>query len=221
MLDTFGGFGGVTRPVGDLQIRVIRAKDKTRLAPLGWRIKNALRPTYIWGLVVNTLAQWFSKITGVVTVTSELQAVLIKPTGERIDHGVVSRRVITDTGVAFLVDDWDANGQDITTMNYHGCGTGTTAEAVTDTALIFELTTQLNPDNTRATGTRSQPTAPQYKTIGTLTFDVAAPVTEHGILSQSATGGGVLWDRSIFSVINVAALDSIEFSYTCTVNSGG
>ena len=135
--------------------------------------------------------------------------------------GLISTKVITDAGVAFLVDDWDNNGQDLTTMNFHGCGTGAAAEAVGDTALGTESTTALNPDNTRATGTRSQPAANQYRTVGTLTFDASAAVTEHGIFNQSATGGGTLWDRSVFSAINVANLDSIQFTYTCTVSSGG
>jgi hypothetical protein len=138
-----------------------------------------------------------------------------------IDYGFLSARVVTDTGVAFLVDDWDANGQDISTMNFHGCGTGTNAEAVGDTALQTESTTILNPDSTRATGTRSQPAANQFRSVGTATFDGSGAITEHGILSQAATGGGVLWDRSVFSAINVANGDSIQFTYTCTVNSGG
>jgi len=79
----------------------------------------------------------------------------------------------------------------------------------------------LNPDSTRATGTRSQPAANQYRSVGTVTFDAITAVTEHGILSQAATGGGVLWDRSVFTAINVASGDSIQFTYTCTVSAGG
>ena len=84
-----------------------------------------------------------------------------------------------------------------------------------------ESTTALNPDNTRATGTRSQPAANQYRSVGTLTFDNTAAVTEHGLFSQAATGGGTLWDRSVFSAINVVSGDSIQFTYTVTVSAGG
>lgn len=158
--------------------------------------------------------------TGVFGI-GRLYASVLRADG-RIEHlGMLSTKVITDAGIAFLVDDWDNNGQDLTTMNYHGCGTGTNAEAAGDTALQTESTTALNPDNTRATGTRSQPAANQYRTVGTLTFDATAAVTEHGILSQSATGGGTLWDRSVFSAINVASGDSIQFTYTCILSSGG
>lgn len=160
------------------------------------------------------------KAEGVFGV-GRLYATVIRANGA-IEHlGLVCTKVITDAGVAFLVDDWDANGQDISTMNFHGCGTGTNAEAAGDTALQTESTTALNPDNTRATGTRSQPAANQYRTVGTLTFDGSAAITEHGILSQAATGGGSLWDRSVFSAINVASGDSIQFTYTCTVSAGG
>jgi hypothetical protein len=195
-------------------------KVGARKAPLSWRVRNALRWSFIVGLIVNTIARVFSKITGIVTITTDL-AIRAKIGGEWIDYGVVSRRVVTDAGVAFFVDDWDNSGTDISTLNFHGCGTGATAEAAGDTALVTESTTALNPDSTRATGTRSQPAANQYRSVGTATFDGSAAITEHGIFSQSATGGGTLWDRSVFSAINVASGDSIQFTYTATLTSGG
>ena len=192
---------------------------------LGWHLKNRTRHTYITGLIYNWLAKQFSAFTGIPTLTSELSLRLFKANGDVVDYGVVSRRVVTDAGVAFMVDDFDPTTAsatfDITTLKYHGMGTGTTAEAVGDTALVTESTTALNPDNTRATGTSSQPAANQYRTTGTLTFDATAAITEHGIFSQAATGGGTLWDRSVFSAVNVVSGDSIQAQYTLTVNSGG
>lgn len=139
-----------------------------------------------------------------------------------VEHlGLVSTKVITDAGVTFMRDDFNNNAQDITTFNFHGCGTGAAAEAVGDTALGAESTTVLNPDNTRATGTRSTPAANQFRTVGTLLFDGAAAVTEHGIFSSSGTGTGTLWDRSVFAAVNVASTDSIQFTYTLTLSSGG
>jgi hypothetical protein len=143
------------------------------------------------------------------------------PMGVEENHGLVSTKLITDAGVAFLVDDWDNNAADLTTLNFHGCGTGVAAENATDTALGTESTTALNPDSTRATGTRSQPAANQYRSVGTATFDATAAITEHGIFSQAATGGGTLWDRSVFTAINVASGDSIQFTYTATLSAGG
>ena len=160
--------------------------------------------------------------TGVFGV-GRLYASVIRADG-RIEHlGLLSTKMITDAGVAFLVDDWDGSGSpgDISSMKYHGAGTGTNAEATGDTALQTESTTALNPDSTRATGTQSQPAANQLRSVGTLTFDAAAAITEHGLFSQAATGGGTLWDRSVFAAINVGNGDSIQFTYTCTASAGG
>lgn len=152
---------------------------------------------------------------------ARLHATVFRADGRQEPLGLLSTKLITDTGVAFFVDDWDASVTDLSNMNFHGCGTGVAAENQTDAALGTESTTALNPDSTRATGTRSQPAANQYRSVGTVTFDATAAITEHGIFSQAATGGGVLWDRSVFSAINVVSGDSIQFTYTCTVSAGG
>lgn len=203
---------------GDLQIKVIRKRTK---APLSWKLKNSLRWPFIKSWVGVVLIKPIANFFGLLTGYGELSAVLIHADGTEVDYGIVSRRVITDTGVAFFVDDWDGSVTDITNFKYHGVGTGTNAEAAGDSALQTESTTALNPDSTRATGTNSQPAANQFRTVGTPTFDAAAAVTEHGIFSQAATGGGTLWDRSVFSVINVGSGDSIQFTYTATFTSGG
>ena len=212
------GFGG------DLGIRVYSPKGKK--APLKWRIMNALRPKFIAGWIV---VKWliplvrFLKLP-VMMAYGELEIrVWDGLNGEWINYGVVSRQVITDAGVTFLRDDWNNNAQDYTTFNFHGMGTGTNAESASDTALQTESTTALNPDSTRATGTRSTPASNQWRSVGTLTVDANVANTEHGILSQAATGGGTLWDRSVYSAINLVGAnpDSIQFTYTCTLTSGG
>ena len=161
----------------------------------------------------------FAKDQGFLTFEPELRGRLIRgphsPTvnGRReLDLGVLSRRVITDAGVAFLVDDWDLGTTEISNMNFHGNGTGAVAEAVGDTALGTEV-------ETRAAGTKSQPAANQLRTIGTIAITATRAITEHGTFSASTVG--TLWDRSVFTAINVVNGDSIQYTYTCTVNSGG
>lgn len=197
----------------------LKITKQTNRAPLSWRVKNALRPSYFLGLLNVKLAKAFSKITHIPTLTSEL-VVKAKLNGVWYDYGVVSYRVVTDAGVAYIVDDWDGGANTIDNFNYHGCGTGTTAEAAGDTALVTESTTILNPNDTRATGTKSQPAANQMRSVGVVTFDGSGAITEHGIFSQAATGGGTLLDRSVFSAINVAAADTITFQWTLSLNSG-
>ncbi len=209
-----GGFFG---SVGDVQAQV----QRTPRAPLTWRIANTLRWTFIKAWLAVWLVRPLANAFGLLTAYGELRARVKRADGTWIDYGVLSYRLITDAAVAYLVDDWDGGANVIDNFNYHGCGTGVGAEAVGDTALGTESTTVLNPDSTRATGTKTQPTASQMRSVGTLTFDGSAAVTEHGIFTQAATGGGTLFDRSVFSAINVASGDSIQFTYTCTWSSGG
>lgn len=212
---------------GEVAFKVFRDTSNfenrpTEKAPLSWRLKNSTRPNYIKGwLGAKALAPLARKF-GVSTMRGELSIKVLRAhDGVVIDYGVVSRHVVTDAGVAFLVDDWDNNGQDLTTLNFHGIGTSSTAEAAGDTALGAESGTALNPDNTRATGTRSQPAANQYRSVGTLTADAQILAREHGLFSSATVGAGTLWDRSVYALITLEIGDSLQATYTCTINSGG
>lgn len=144
--------------------------------------------------------------------------------GRILDFGLASLRLVTTAGVNFIVDAFQ-NSVELEILKYHGIGTGTTAEAAGDTALVTELTTEYNPDNTRATGSLTEgASANIFRTVGTNTLDSGTPaVTEHGILSQAATGGGTLLDRSVFSAINLVGAngDGLQTTYDYTLSSGG
>jgi hypothetical protein len=138
------------------------------------------------------------------------------------DHGVVCRKVVTTAGVNMIVDAFQ-NLDELEDLRYHGIGTGAGAEAVGDTALGTELTTEYNPDSTRATGTQTENGANVYQTVGTNTLDSGTPaITEHGIFDQAATGGGTLLDRSVFSAINLNGGngDGLQSTYDFTVTAG-
>jgi hypothetical protein len=134
---------------------------------------------------------------------------------ERIDSWDLGSGLVTDAGVASLVDYLDA-GTPAQTPNFHDSGTGANAAAVGDTA----LQTEAGP-TTRATGTKSQPTAPEYRSIGTITYTGTLAITEWGLFYDATRGADTMWDRRVFTAINVVNTDSIEFTYTLTVNSGG
>jgi hypothetical protein len=204
------------KPTGTVSARVNRARRASWL----WRMRNVLRPTYLKAAIA---VKWVAPLAtkfGLLVGYAELRA-RVWHAGEWVDYGVLSRRVVTDAGVAYIVDDWDGGANTIDDFNYHGVGTGVGAEAAGDTALGTESTTVLNPDSTRATGTKTQPAANEMRSVGTVTFDGSAAITEHGIFTQAATGGGTLLDRSVFSAINVGSGDSIQFTYTLTLASGG
>lgn len=135
------------------------------------------------------------------------------------DYGLVCERVVTTAGVNFIVDAFQ-NSVEVETMKYHGIGTGTNAEAVGDTGLQTELTTQYSTDNTRATGSQTENSANVYRTVGTNQVDASVAITEHGIFTQAATGGGTLLDRSVFSAVNLTSGESLESTYDITFTAG-
>lgn len=209
---------GLMGPAGSLAVKKIGAQK----APWSWRLKNALRWSFVKGWIATFLVAPLANWWGVTTAMSQLALKVRKADGSWIDYGVVGYRVVTDAGVAYIVDDFDnASGSaDVSLFNFHGIGTGTTAEAVGDTALVTESTTALNPDSTRATGTRSQPAANQFRSVGTLTADAQIVTREHGLFTTSGTGTGTLLDRTVFAAVTLESADSLQSTYTITFTSG-
>ena len=160
---------------------------------------------------------------GIGHVYGALFLAVYRGDGEVLPYGLASLRVVTDTGVGYIVDAFQ-NTVELENMKYHGFGTGTTAEAAAQTALVTELTTQYAADSTRPTGTTTEgASANIYRTVATLSPDTGGTiaVSEHGIFSQAATGGGVMLDRSVFSAVNlVAGSDSMTATYDLTFPSG-
>ena len=145
---------------------------------------------------------------------SNLRATVLRG-GVVIKERDLGSGVVTDAGVAFLADDWVDATQEITNMNFHDSGTGVVAAVVGDTA----LGTQAGPV-TRATGTKTNPTAPVVRSVGTIAYVSTLAITEWGLFNQAAQGG-TLWDRKVFAAINVVSGDSIQFTYSVTLTSGG
>jgi hypothetical protein len=146
------------------------------------------------------------------------------PDCDVVPLGLASLKLMTTAGVNYIVDAFidSPSGNNVELFDFHAIGTGSTAEAVGDTALVTELTTQYNPDNTRATGTPSEgATANIYRSVGTNTVDATAAIVEHMLTTQAATGGGTCFDRSVFSVVNLASGDSLQTTYEATFSSGG
>lgn len=148
---------------------------------------------------------------GEVTPVGRLYATHIGPDGHRLDLGLISTKVVTDAGVAYIVDAFQ-NLTEVENFKFHASGTGSTAEAASQTALVTEVAT-------RATGSQTEgATANIYKTVGTVSYTSSLAIVEHGLFSASSAG--TMLDRSVFSAINVANGDSIEFTYELTLPSG-
>jgi hypothetical protein len=226
---------GSIAPTGVLKLKVIKRKPvpartltlwevlKYGLPHFGlrkeialWRLKNL--PNFWRGFWRVLIARLFR----LPHFYGQLSLTVRRINGEVLDLGIVSLRVITDTGVGFIVDAFQ-NTVELENMKFHGFGTGTNAEAAGNTALQTELTTQYATDNTRPTGSTTESAANIYQTVATLSPDSGGTIaiTEHGVFSQAATGGGVMIDRSQFSAVNiVAASDSLQADYRLTFTSG-
>ena len=129
------------------------------------------------------------------------------------DLVVISRELVTDAFVDYLVDGLQSSGTDVALFKFHGSGTGVTGPVVGDTTLEAEV-------ETRDTGTQVEGASSNiYKTVATHTYAATFAITEHGVFS--IVTAGTLCDRSTFTAINVVNTDQIEFTYELTCTSGG
>jgi hypothetical protein len=104
---------------------------------------------------------------------------------------------------------------DATTMGdykYHEVGTDATAEANSQTALIA------TSGIARVSGTQTNPSASTYQSVATVTADTSETWQEHGLFNASTSV--TLMDRSLISpTVSVVASDTVQFTYTLTLNA--
>jgi len=219
------GFGGAAAPSGDLALAVTRDLGdlaQRRGAPLWWRLTNFLR-NQLRAVPALVAYRFLGQIFGLVYIESALYIQVRHADGTITDYGCVGRRVVTDAGVAFIVDAFQ-NLVELENLKYHGFGTGTTAEAANQTALVTEFTTEYVSNNNRPTGTTTEgATGNIYRTVATFTPDSGGTlaVTEHAVFDQAANSGGTMLDRTKFAAINlVTPNDSIVATYELTLTSG-
>lgn len=242
-----GSYGGSAVPSGSLGLRVIR-NDRVEPDSRWPQRELSLPEIAFYGLpqrglpaTVNAwrkanrpnLARGLRKVLParalrIPHLYGQLFLSVFRADGTEEHLGLASLRLVTTVGVKYICDDFNAGANDVSSMKFHGLGTGTNAEAVGDTILQTELTTQYSTDNVRPTGTQASATVSTnatYTTVGTVTVDAAVAATEHGIFSQAATGAAsaanTLLDRSVFTVVNLASADSLQATYVFTCNSGG
>jgi len=151
-------------------------------------------------------------IRGDTRPVGRLYAVRIRPDGTREDLGLISTKLVTTAGV-----DWTAGlfaGTNTATAKYHQSGTGTTAPAITDTALQTANATVATGSLTAATNVAT--------TVGTISYSATLAITEWGLFTAvGGSGSGTLIDRATFAAINVLSGDSIQFTFTLTFPTGG
>lgn len=281
------------------------------MTPRPHKLREILRAPF--GRLLWTKDRGDSMQPGDMFFQSHLEAQVFRVDGSTKKYDLGSG-LVTNAGVNLMADDfiW-GNGGTLKQMNYHGCGTGATAAALTD---VFCQTPTLAASLTGSTngwytGTQSYVSPNIYRTVSTFTYNTTVAVTEWSlamtnaliytrtsagaaptnntftdtgaaftttgqglaaytieiaatvintptstvmgqILSNTATvitlqgpsasaawltlanavaanpGATVVYqvfptcfDHKVFSVINVANGDSIQFTYSLTINSGG
>jgi hypothetical protein len=156
-------------------------------------------------------------------------------------HGLTTNDIVT---VASVGGNTNANGTwQITVLSsttfsligssgnatYTSGGTVQKVNSAADTALTSPAGTA------RVSGTQSNPSSNQYRSVATISFTSTLSIVEWGLFSASTAG--TLWDRRWFNnagapattatgsltpnPIGVNSGDSIVFTYTLTVNAGG
>ena len=187
---------------------VLHKAKQTAMDPdIAWRVRNLKNLVRGFKRVNRESKDNRSRPTGLLRIK------FLSPEGE-LDLGLASVNLVTDAGVAYVIDAIQAQGgADVTLLKYHASGTLNTAEDVTDTTLATEV-------DSRSAGTQIEgASANIYKTVATLTYSVSRAVVEHGLLSASSAG--TLFDRSVFTSIPGDTDASIIFTYEWTLNAGG
>ena len=141
-----------------------------------------------------------------IKVTGELRITVTNPEGN-IKQEVVIPNLVVTVGKNFIASRMkDATA---TAMTHMAIGSGTTAAAVGDTTLGTELG--------RVALTSTTVTTNNVAYVATFPAGTGTgAVTEAGLLNASSAG--TLLCRTVFSVINKGAADTLGITWTVTVN---
>lgn len=142
-----------------------------------------------------------------VKAIGRVAARIIGPNGELKEERDLGYNLITTNGQNGIADQLLASPT-ITKPTHMGIGTGTTAPAVGNTALVTEVGTRQS-----LTKTRSNNVVTNVATFGAGVGTGA--ITEAGIFT--AATAGTMYSRITFSPINKGANDTLELTWTYTI----
>ncbi len=125
---------------------------------------------------------------------------------------MTNHNLITNVGHAAANARMSGQGAYSTFVNL-AIGTGTTAAAATDTALLTEITTG-GGSRGAATATQTTTTVTNDTTqlVKSWTFTASFAITEEGIFDNASSGGNML-AHQVFSAINVLSGDSLQITH--------
>ncbi len=123
---------------------------------------------------------------------------------------VYKDNLIVNVGFDFIADAVGKSASRPSVMGYIALGTGTTAAAATQSALVTEI------DRNAATYAHTAGTKTFTFTADFLAGDATGAITEAGVFN--AATAGIMFDRVVFPVVNKGADDSLTAVFTFTMS---
>ena len=118
--------------------------------------------------------------------------------------------IIVNVGFDFIADAIGKSASRPSVMGFIALGTGTTAAAASQSALVSEL------DRNAATYAHTTGTKAFSFTADFPAGDGTGAITEAGVFN--AASGGIMLDRVVFPVVNKGADDSLTAVFTFTIS---
>jgi hypothetical protein len=143
----------------------------------------------------------------VIKVKGVVQARLVAPDGAVKEIREAKANLIVTTGKHAIADQLLASPT-LSKPTHMGIGTGTTAPAVGNTALVTEVGTRQSLSKTRS-GNVVTLVASFGAGVGT------GAITEAGIFT--AASSGTMYSRIVFAAINKGSNDTLELTWTYTI----
>lgn len=151
------------------------------------------------------------KLVENTSLRGDLKIVVKRSDGSIRDEREV-RNLVVNTGLAYIISRMVGTAKAV--MSHMALGSGTTAAAAGDTALQSQLGSRVSLDSATISGSNNE------KVVYVATFGAGAAtgaVTEAGIFNAS-TAGDMLC-RTVFAVVNKAADDTMEITWTITLSA--
>jgi hypothetical protein len=142
-------------------------------------------------------------------LSGQLNIVLKDKTGTVKEQREV-KNLVVDTGLAFIISRMTGTSKAV--MSHMALGSGTTAAAAGQTDLVSVLGAREALDSTTIAGSNNE------KVVYVSSFeagDGTGAVTEAGIFNASSSGDMLC--RTVFSVVNKAADDTLSVTWTITL----
>jgi hypothetical protein len=156
------------------------------------------------GIIMSTLAEQL-KLTGQLDI-------IVRDKDGNIKQAQTVENLVVNTGLAFIISRMVGTSKNV--MSHMAVGAGTSPAAAGDTTLGSQLGSRVALDSTTISGTNNE------KVIYITTFSAGSgtgAITEAGIFNASSSGDMLC--RTVFSVVNKAADDTMVISWTITLSA--